>query len=127
MPARTPDELDTLFARSLNAGDLDALVALYEPQATLTPSPGKSVTGTAAIREALAGFLQAKPRMDLSARIVAQTGDLALVTARWSLTMLGPDGKPAEPMAGDSVEVVRRQPDGHWLFAIDEPFGVSPQ
>jgi len=24
---------------------------------------------------------------------------------------------------GKAVEVVRRQPDGRWLFAIDDPFG----
>ena len=36
MPAQTPEELDLLFAKDLNAGDLDGLVALYEPVATLT-------------------------------------------------------------------------------------------
>jgi ketosteroid isomerase-like protein len=28
-------------------------------------------------------------------------------------------------MTGQSVEVVRRQPDGRWLFAIDLPFGTG--
>jgi uncharacterized protein (TIGR02246 family) len=125
MPTRTPEDVDRLFAEAMNAGDLDALMALYEPNATLTPSPGKTVTGTAAIREALAGFLAGAPKMSISPRLVAQTGDLALVTARWELTMRGPDGSMA-PVAGQSVEVLRRQPDGRWLFAIDEPFGVSP-
>ena len=32
--------------------------------------------------------------------------------------MTGPDGKPAT-INGQSVEVLRRQPEGHWLFAID--------
>ena len=57
MPARTPEEIDTLFLAAMNAGDLDALVALYEPQATLTPSPGRTVTGRDAIRDSLAAFL----------------------------------------------------------------------
>jgi len=39
--------------------------------------------------------------------------------------MTGEDGKPQE-VAGQSVEVVRRQADGGWLFAIDEPFGITP-
>lgn len=125
MAARTPEEVDRLFAEALNAGNVDALVSLYEPEASLAPAPGKQVTGHAAIREALSQFVTAKPRMDLSARVVAQSRDLALVTARWKLAMTGPDGKPQE-VAGQSVEVVRRQPDGRWLFAIDEPFGTSP-
>ena len=33
MAARTPEDLDRLFAGAMNAGNLDALVALYEPQA----------------------------------------------------------------------------------------------
>lgn len=123
MNAHTPDELDTLFATALNAGDLDALVALYEPQATLMPSPGKVVSGASAIREALSGFLAAKPSMTLTTRTLSQSGDIALVSAAWRLAMTGQDGKPAT-MNGQSVEVVRRQPDGRWLFAIDFPFGV---
>jgi len=124
MTARTPEDLDRLFAESLNAGNLDALAALYEPQATLTPSPGKTVVGTAAIREALGGFLAAKPRMSLTARVVAQTADIALVTSKWELAMTGPDGKPAQ-MSGQSVEVARRHTDGGWRFLIDEPFGLG--
>ena len=124
MSARTPEEIDTLFAKALNAGDLEGLMALYEPQATLMPSPGSVVTGSAAIREALSGLLAAKPSMTLTARTLAHAGDVALVTAAWRLSMTGQDGKPAT-MNGQSVEVLRRQADGRWLFAIDFPFGVA--
>ncbi len=124
MSAQTPEDIDRLFAEALNAGKLDALVALYEPQATLAPMLDKLVTGTAAIREALAGFLAGKPRMSLTPRLVAQAGELAVVSAKWELSMTGTDGKPAN-MTGQSVEVVRRQPDGRWLFAIDLPFGTG--
>jgi uncharacterized protein (TIGR02246 family) len=123
MRAMTPDEIDTLFAQALNAGDLEGLVALYEPQASLMPMPGSVVCGTAAIRDALAGFLAAEPSITLTARTLAQSGDVALVTAQWRLALTDQDGKPAT-MNGQSVEVVRRQPGGHWLFAIDFPFGA---
>jgi uncharacterized protein (TIGR02246 family) len=124
MPAKAPEDTDRLFAEALNAGRIDDLVALYEPQATLMASPGKLVTGAVAIREALAQFLAGKPRMSLTPKVVAQSGDLAVVTARWDLAATGPDGKPAT-MNGQSVEVVRRQSDGRWLFVIDLPFGPS--
>ncbi|HEX4523527.1 MAG TPA: SgcJ/EcaC family oxidoreductase [Casimicrobiaceae bacterium] len=119
-----PVELDQMFEKALNAGDIDALVALYEPQAALMPSPGNVVTGTAAIREALSGFLAAKPTITTAGRLVAQTGDIALLANKWTLSMTGPDGKPTT-MSGNAVEVARRQPAGHWLFAMDMPFGMD--
>jgi uncharacterized protein (TIGR02246 family) len=122
--ARTPEEVDLLFVKALNAGDIDALMELYEPQASLMPSPGKVVAGTAAIREGLGAFLAARPNMTMSQRLVSRTEDLALATSKWEATMTGPDGKRAA-MNGQSVEVLRRQADGSWRFAIDMPFGVE--
>jgi len=124
MPSKTPEDTDRLFVEALNAGRIDDLVALYEPNATLMPSPGKLVSGSSAIRDALGQFVMAKPKMSLNAKVVAQSGDLALLTAKWDLAMTGQDGKPAN-MSGQSLEVVRRQSDGKWLFVIDLPFGAS--
>jgi ketosteroid isomerase-like protein len=123
MPARTPEDLDRLFAQALNTGNVDALVALYEPGASLTASPGSTVHGHAAIREALARFVAGRPNITLAPRLLAQADDLALVTSRWELTTTGPHGEPVN-VAGESIEVARRQPGGEWLFALDEPFGL---
>jgi len=124
MAARKPEEVDRLFERAMNAADSDALLALYEPQASLMPSPGTVVVGTPAIREALAAFIAGKPKIALAPRLVSETGDLALVTAKWELEIDGPDGKRAK-MNGSSIEVLRRRSDGSWRFAIDMPFGVE--
>jgi uncharacterized protein (TIGR02246 family) len=118
-----PVALDREFERLLNAADLDALVSLYEPNAALMPMPGNVVVGAAAIREALAGFLAMKPTIRIAGRLVAQTGDLALLASDWTLDATGSDGKPVT-MTGSGVEVARRQPQGHWLFAMDMPFGT---
>ena len=123
MSARTPGDVDRLFAQYLNAGKLEELVALYEPEASLMPTPGKLVSGIAAIRESLAQFLSGKPKISLKPRMITHTSDLAVVSASRELSMIGPDGKPAN-MTGQSVEVMRKQPDGTWLFAIDLPFGA---
>ena len=127
MSARNPEDLDRLFAGALNTGNIEELMTLYEPQASLMAAPGKIVTGADAIRDALRDFLDGKPKMSLSPRVVAKTADLALTTSKWELTMIGPDGKPTQ-MSGQSVEVARRGSDGNWRFAIDLPFGVdTPQ
>ncbi len=99
-------------------------MAIYEPEAVLLPQPGQVVTGTQAIREALRAFIGMKPKMTLEAKVLAQTHDIGLTSARWELAGTGPDGKPIK-MSGRSIEVARRQPDGTWLVVIDHPWGLD--
>ena len=104
--------------------DLDALVALYEADATLVAQPGEVVTGVEAIREALRAFLATKPSFNLEVRKVLQTGDIALSFADWTLSGTGPDGEAIE-MAAQTSDVLRRQPDGSWRIVIDNPYGSA--
>ena len=122
MAARRPEEVDQLFAQAFSAGDLEALVALYEPDAVLVPQPGNSVAGRDAIREALKGFLSLCGEFRMEVKGVVPAGDIALVRSDWSLRGTAPGGCPVD-LAGRGVEVVRRQPDGSWRYVIDNPFG----
>ena len=124
MAARQPEELDVMFERALNAGDLEGLVALYEPTATFTVQPGNVVNGTEAIREALTGFLAMKPEIHLSPRMLGNTGEVAMISSNWTMKGTAPDGSPVD-LTGDSVEIVRKQPDGTWKFIIDSPWGLA--
>ena len=124
MAARSPEEIDRIFERELNAGNLDGVLALYEPTAAFTVEPGKVVTGTAAVREAVAGFLSLKPTISLSPRVLANTGEIAMVSSKWKLKGTAPDGSAVD-LAGDSVEILRRQADGTWKFIIDSPWGLA--
>ena len=121
MAARSPEDLDELFVEKMNAGDLEAVVALYEPDATLAPQPGQMASGTAAIREAIRGFIAMKPRFTATAKPTVRAGDIALTGLAWTLHATGPDGKPVE-MKGHSAEVARRQADGTWKFVVDNPW-----
>jgi len=125
MAAREPDEAHRLWAERFNGGDLEGLVAFYEPNAILMPQPGQAVSGTAAIREALGGFLSLKPTFDwVETKPAIRSGDLALLHSRWTLSGTGPDGSPLS-LSGTTADVVRRQADGTWLFAIDNPWGTG--
>ena len=124
MPARSPDEVHELWLRAMNAGELDAVLELYEPDATVVAQPGQVVSGTAAIREVMSGFLALQPRFELRPRQVLQTDDVALLISAWTMQATGPDGRPVE-MAATTSDVVRRQADGSWRFAIDNPYGTA--
>jgi uncharacterized protein (TIGR02246 family) len=119
-----PEAVIERFSELLATGDLDAMVALYEPDATFAPTPEEQVTGREAIREALAGFLAVKPRMTGRIEKVLRAGDTALVANRWSLSGTAPDGSAVE-MAATSADVLRRRSDGSWGIVIDDPWGTA--
>jgi ketosteroid isomerase-like protein len=122
MPIQDPSEAARAFGEAFNSGDINGLLALYEPSAVLVPEPGKQVSGTDALRIALEGFLALKGEMTIESRSVVVTNDFALTRQAWNLKGMGPDGASLE-LGGESAEVWRRQPNGDWLLIIDNPWG----
>jgi uncharacterized protein (TIGR02246 family) len=123
MPVTEPEQMHSVFEHAFNAGDLEALMALYEPDAALIPQPGVVAEGDAAIRDALRWFLDRGGQIALDTRLVVRVGDLAFLSNRWSLTgATMPDGSPAE-LGATTAEVARRQPDGSWRYVIDNAWG----
>jgi hypothetical protein len=56
---RKPEECDIELMETLNRGDLEASVAPYDPNAAFVPEPaGPVLSGRAAIREAIRGYLE---------------------------------------------------------------------
>ncbi|HJT20797.1 MAG TPA: SgcJ/EcaC family oxidoreductase [Nitrospira sp.] len=119
-----PEDMHSRFAASFNSGNVDAIMALYEPEASLVPQPGQVVQGREAIRQALLQFLALKGTMHVKTVFTIHGPGVALTRGQWTLSGTGLDGKPIE-MTGHSVEVVRRQPNGEWLLAVDHPFGAD--
>ncbi|MBI5443990.1 MAG: nuclear transport factor 2 family protein [Deltaproteobacteria bacterium] len=122
MGAGKPEDVGRLFAEAFAAGDPERLLALYEPGASLVMQGGQIVTGTEGLREALNGFLALCGEFRLEVKSAVEAEGVALVRAEWSLTGGAPGGC-AVNLKGRSIEVLRRQADGTWLYAIDAPFG----
>jgi hypothetical protein len=107
-PAKEPNDLERLFVERANTGDLDGLLALYESGAVLAFENGGVAVGLEQIRGFLVTFLAGRPRLDPSIQAPAlRGGDLALTSSRLS--------------NGDvTAEIARRQPDGSWLWVVDQ-------
>lgn len=103
-----PEDLGRFFVARANAGDVDGLVALYSGDAVLAFPSGQVAAGAQAIREVYTGLLADRPRFVAGRRTPPlQVGDLALTSTRIP--------------GGATAEVARRQPDGSWLWVIDQP------
>lgn len=105
--AEAPEDLARLFNARANAGDVEGLVALYEPGAVL--AAGKVVaTGHDAIRAFYADLLGRRSDFPAAETLPALVnGDLAMTFARL-------------PNGTISAETARRQPQGGWLWLIDQ-------
>lgn len=106
--AKTPNDLERLFVERANAGDVEGLVALYEPDAIVDSGDGDVAVGRDQIRRLFVRFLADRPQLDPSIQAPALcSGDLALTSSQLS--------------NGDiTAEVARRQPDGSWLWVVDQ-------
>jgi len=123
MTARSPEDIDRLFTERMAAGDIDGVIALYEPNGALLSPEGVATTGPAAIRGALARLAAMRPQMTMNlVRVVRTADDLAVAYNDWKLSAVDAEGRPVT-MQGKAVEVSRRQADGSWLFVLDDPFG----
>lgn len=114
-----PEQVHKSFVEAFNRHDLETIAALYEPNAVLVSLAGP-VSGAEAIREAYRGFFAMRPTIEVQTLGAHRAGDLALLHGRWILRGTGPDGAEVR-REGHNTEAVRRQPDGRWLFAIDNP------
>ena len=107
-PAKKPNDLERFFVERANAGDVEGIVALYESNAILSCGDGEVVVGLDQIRKFFIDFLAIRPQFTPSAQAPALcSGDLALTSSRLD--------------NGDiTAEIARRQPDGNWLWAVDQ-------
>lgn len=104
---------------AFNAKDLDSLLSLYEEGAQMATIAGSVASGLDAIREQWQGFVAMDGRMAVTTRFVVEMDDLALLRNDWTFT------SEVGELSSSTAEVVRRQPDGSWLYVIDHPFGSS--
>jgi uncharacterized protein (TIGR02246 family) len=125
MSIHKPEEVLEVVTRAINSGDVDAQMAIYEPEAYFNFEPGQvTATGIEAIREVFSGFLAMKPKLTLELISLNQTDGIALIRDSWHLIGTASDGNPVD-MSGQTVAVLRRQPDGNWLVVIDDVFSLG--
>lgn len=120
----TPIDTVNQLVDALNRRDLEAALVLYEPDAVLVAQPGQPARGSTELSAALGRFIELKPTLRSHAQEVVELDDIALYMGRWTLQGTDASGQ-AVTMRGESSDILRRQRDGRWLIAIDNPWGAQ--
>jgi uncharacterized protein (TIGR02246 family) len=112
---------DSAFAAAANAGNVDAVVAVYASDGALMPPNLPPQKGRNAIRAFWAGFLNVYTvRFELGSDTIEGRGDLAYNVGHYRFTAV-PKGKgdPGVADEGKFVEVLKKQSDGSWKYLVD--------
>lgn len=106
--ANVPNDLERLLVQLANEGDVEGLVALYEEDAVLIDGDDIKVTGADQLRTYFKKYVLNISGLTASEQRPALLGSNLAITSSLHRN-------------GDiSVEVARQQPDGHWLWVIDQ-------
>jgi uncharacterized protein (TIGR02246 family) len=117
----TPEDLHPALVAAYNAGDVDAVLDLYDPQAVFVVKPGRVTDGPAELRAAIERIIGRGARLAITPRTFVRSHDVALVLGSYELAASRRDGTPVQ-LAGRFADVLRRHPDGRWLIAVDDGF-----
>jgi uncharacterized protein (TIGR02246 family) len=117
-----PEDWPRVFEQHLNAGDLDDVMALYEPEARFVSKSGETLIGRNRIRELVGGLIEAKARLHSRVVKAVTVDDIAQLYTDFEGTMNDESGKTVV-IRHKAIEVLRRQPDGTWKLIVGDPNG----
>lgn len=123
---KNPTDINSAFEKGYNEQNVDWLMSLYEPDATLVKQNGGLARGLSAIRDELEAFLQLGGSVQSVNQYAIEHDDLALIRADWKVTTQDEQGNELI-IDGSSAEVARKQSDGRWLYIADHPTGGSSE
>jgi uncharacterized protein (TIGR02246 family) len=116
-----PEELHPALTTAYNAGDLESMLALYDPKAVFVIKPGRVTDGPTELRTALRRLIELRGHLTIHPHAFVRSDDVVLVLGKYTLSGRRRDGTPLE-LESRFADVLRRQPDGRWLLAVDNGF-----
>ena len=123
LPTKPEGVIPSLVER-FNSGKVDAMMALYAPEAVFIAKDGRTVADHTEIAAELERDLKLGLPLEAKARHVFVAGDIAQIVLDWSIDGTGPDGKHVH-LGGSASDIVRRSADGLWRYLIDNNLGTA--
>ena|ERR1051326_2243361 len=117
-----PEHWPQVFEQHFNAGDLDAVMALYEPEAHFVTRSGETLIGRQEIRKVLCRLVDAKTRLRSRVIKCVSVEDIAQLYTDFEGTTIDSSGNTVA-IVNKAIEVLRRHPDGFWKLIMGDPNG----
>ena len=114
MVPQKPEDWPQVFEQQLNAGTLDAVMELYEPEARFVARSGETLVGRDAIRKVLGSMIEAKTHFRSRVIKAVTVGDIAQLYTDFegtAGTAVDGSGKSVA-LRNKALEVLRRHHDG---------------
>ena len=122
MIARSPEQAVEMVDDAFNRGDLEAVLAFYEPTAVVVTEPGRLARGTDELRAFFQRVMQSGAKARQLKTHVIEAEGVALFLSRWTL-----QSEEGEAAASErtfvATTVLHQQPDGTWKALIDNSLG----
>lgn len=123
LPTEPEGVIPSLIER-FNSGKIEAMMALYSPEAVFVANDGRTITDRAEFQAIFERDMKLGPPLKANVRNVFVGGDTALIVCDWSIDGTGPDGKLVH-VHGTASDIVRRGADGFWRYIIDNNQGTA--
>jgi ketosteroid isomerase-like protein len=112
---------DSAFRVAADSGSAAAVAAVYASDASLLPPNLPLQRGHGAIQKFWSGLFEAYTvKFEITSDMIEGRGDLAYNMGHYRFTAV-PKSKSAPGIAdeGKFVEILKKQPDGTWKYAVD--------
>ena len=116
----TPEAVHQNYSEYFRTNDLEGLVSLYEPNAIVVGEQGEEIKGTAKIREMFSDVVKCKGTLKIETLSEFIVDGIASIRVKWHMQAIDADGNELD-VSNVASEVMRKQPDGSWLYIIDQP------
>jgi uncharacterized protein (TIGR02246 family) len=123
LPTEPEGVIPSLLER-FNSGNVQAMMALYAPEAVFIAKDGRTITDRAEIAAQFERDISLGLPLKANVRHVFVGDDTAQIVVDWSIHGTGANGEQVR-LGGSASDIVRRGEDGFWRYLIDNNQGTA--
>ena len=123
LPTEPEGVIPSLIER-FNSGKVEAMMALYAPEAVFIAKDGRTITDRTEIAAQFQRDMSLGLPLKANVRHVFIGDDTAQIVVDWSIDGKGSDGEDVH-LGGSASDIVRRGADGLWRYIIDNNQGTA--